>query len=1315
MTIERSLQPVSSSKLMATLAAALAISAGGMVLVGWAFNLTALKSILPGWVSVKPNTALGFMLTGLALLFSSQAHARLPQNLTFVYRFGRLCGLLAGLLGLLTLAEYAFGWNPGFDQWLFPEPVGTLGTSSPGRMAPDTALCFLLLAACQEIARSSSKGPRALAANTIFGSLITTLALTAIVSYFTRAFGSHGWFGFTIMAVPTASLFAILGGTMVLVAWWQSDPSTKSAGQATRGTETRAGLAFLLVFLMLLAGSVATATSYFRAFEIHHRSEIELQLSSIIELKVSELTQWRKERLSDANTVFKNTTFTALVRHVFTQPADAEARHQLQTWIGKIQTSYQYDCVFLLDAQGNERLAAPDSLEPVSTDLAADAAQAQKARQIVFMDLHRHAPDRPIHLAVIVPIVDESDTDAPLGVLVLRIDPAIYLNPLIQRWPGPSPTGETLLVRREGNEVVFLNELRHRSGTTLALHRPISDLHLPAAKSVRGEFGVSEGVDYRGIAVVAASQVVPDSPWFMIAKVDQAEIYAPVRREAWRTGGVVILLLITTAFASVAFWRQRNEVLLRRQLNLESERNTLVERLALITRHANDIILLLDETGRIVEANDRALVAYGYTLEELRHLPPGGLRPAETTGHLPEPLNRLSTQEGATYETVHRRRNGTMFPVEVNGRAVENNGQKFSLGIYRDITERKCAEMKIEKQNALLNALINSPSDIVIFSLDRNYCYTAFNEKHRQEMRTVWKVDIQIGSNLLECMAEPHLRQLAQQSIDRVLKGETLTEIQFQPKLDIYYEFVWNPIRQKDNAITGVTAFIRDITERKRAEAALQQSEERLALAQRAAGAGMWDWDIATGRLTWARELFGLLGLDPAHTEASNELWAQTVHPEDRALAVDRFKQAVKNGTPLASEYRVVHPDGTIRWIYALGNTINGPDGQPRRMSGILLNITERKRAEEALRESEDKFKFFFEHSNVSMSITQPAGAIQVNQTFCELLGYSPAEFQQKSWQDVTHPDDLEGTQLAMESMISGKQDSARFTKRYFHKNGSVICADISTTLRRNAAGQPLYFMTAIIDITERKRAEEALQRTAHELHEKNAALERFTYTVSHDLKSPLVTIKTFAGFLEKDIKNQDAIRMEKDLKFIHGAAEKMGRLLEDLLDLSRIGRKMNPFVNAPLQAVVQEALDLVAGQIAQRGVTIHLTAEPIILHGDRPRLVEVFQNLLDNAIKFMGDQPSPSVEIGTEQIGGSAVFFVRDNGVGIDPRHHAKLFGLFEKLDPHSEGTGIGLALVKRIIEVHGGKIWAESAGPGQGATFRFTLGDTNKPELLQ
>jgi len=297
---------------------------------------------------------------------------------------------------------------------------------------------------------------------------------------------------------------------------------------------------------------------------------------------------------------------------------------------------------------------------------------------------------------------------------------------------------------------------------------------------------------------------------------------------------------------------------------------------------------------------------------------------------------------------------------------------------------------------------------------------------------------------------------------------------------------------------------------------------------------------------------------------------------------------------------------------------------------------------------------------------------------------------------DDVHPDDLASFR---QSIVEAAQRMERWTLefRIVKSGGRIKWLRGSSNPRRLPDGSILW-NGVLLDITERRRAEE-------ELELRNEELIHFMYTVSHDLKSPVVTIRTFLGYLEQDIQNQEAARVAKDLDYMRTAADKMSRLLEDLLELSRIGHKVNPSGEAPLQAIVNEALALVAGRIAQRGAQVQVTVEPIGLYGDRPRLVQVFQNLVDNAVQFMGDQPAPRVEIGVEQDRDKIVLFVRDNGIGIDPRHQPKLFGLFEKLDPASEGTGIGLALARRIVEAHGGRIWVESEGLGKGATFRFTL----------
>jgi signal transduction histidine kinase len=251
----------------------------------------------------------------------------------------------------------------------------------------------------------------------------------------------------------------------------------------------------------------------------------------------------------------------------------------------------------------------------------------------------------------------------------------------------------------------------------------------------------------------------------------------------------------------------------------------------------------------------------------------------------------------------------------------------------------------------------------------------------------------------------------------------------------------------------------------------------------------------------------------------------------------------------------------------------------------------------------------------------------------------------------------------------------------------------------RNRAGQ---------ELEERKRVEAKHELVIRELEIKNAELERFTYTVSHDLKSPLITIGGFLGLLEKDMRTNDTVKVSNAIERIREAKDKMSYLLDDLLELSRIGRLKNPSINISLREIVDEVLRLVHGQLTTNNIQVQVQEVLPTIYCDGPRLVEVIQNLVDNAAKFMGKQPNPLIEIGTRNTAEETVIFVKDNGIGIKPVFHERIFSLFDKLEANSEGTGVGLALVKRIIEIHEGRIWVESDGLGNGSTFCFVLPNT-------
>ena len=272
--------------------------------------------------------------------------------------------------------------------------------------------------------------------------------------------------------------------------------------------------------------------------------------------------------------------------------------------------------------------------------------------------------------------------------------------------------------------------------------------------------------------------------------------------------------------------------------------------------------------------------------------------------------------------------------------------------------------------------------------------------------------------------------------------------------------------------------------------------------------------------------------------------------------------------------------------------------------------------------------------------------------------------------------------------------------------NGAVRTVLWNTaTIFRTDGKTPLAAIAQGQDITSRRQAMAELEQSVESLREKNEEIEHFLYTASHDLKTPLVTIRSFLGHLKKDLASANSGLVSADMDFIRAAADKMWLLLNNLLGIARIGRIVSPPAHVTLRKLADEALAMLAAQLAARGARVRVCGGEAALYGDPVRLAEIWQNLIGNSCKYMGGQKEPDIEIGAETRKDELVFYVRDNGIGIDPRFQSKIFGLFEKLDAKSEGSGIGLAIVKRIVTLFGGRIWVESAGPGLGSCFYFTL----------
>jgi PAS domain S-box-containing protein len=461
------------------------------------------------------------------------------------------------------------------------------------------------------------------------------------------------------------------------------------------------------IFFVLAAGVVGAGCLLYRSQRDSCRTEAVRKLAAVADLKVSELSAWRNERLADANIFYKNNAFSALVRRSIERPQDLPLQEELRTWLGHFQACNCYDQITLLDAACNEWMSVPDTKQSHSALTLQRAREVMRSGQLIFADFYSDESTQKIYLSLIVPILDEQAGGRPLGVLKLRIDPSVYLFPFIQRWPTPSETTETLLIRREGNEAVFLNELKFQKHTALALRVPIGNTDRPVVEAALGQEGIIEGVDYRGVPVLAAARAVPDSPWFLVTTMDAAEVYGPMRAWLWRMVVFVGVLLFGVA-ASVGFlWRQRHVRLYREKYEAERKYRILFE-------SSRDALVTLDPSSwKFTNANQamvkmfRAKNLQEFMPHTLWELSPERQPDGRDSDEKAREMVETALREGSHFfEWTHRRLDGEEFPATVRLVRMEQAGKVVVHATVRDITIQKQAEKRARLEETRIKTLL---------------------------------------------------------------------------------------------------------------------------------------------------------------------------------------------------------------------------------------------------------------------------------------------------------------------------------------------------------------------------------------------------------------------------------------------------------------------------------------------------------------------------------------------------------------------------------------------------------------------------------
>jgi PAS domain S-box-containing protein len=780
-----------------------------------------------------------------------------------------------------------------------------------------------------------------------------------------------------------------------------ADPSPTLAGRRVQqGVNRRRVWPFVLVACGMVAGVWAVE----RRGQATARAAARRELEAIADLKAGQIADWLKERRSNAELAWHNQQ----LRSLLAEPGNVAVREQVRQWMAVLRQAYDYAAVALFDARATLVLAVPADAAVQNPHNAAHVHAALASREVLFNDLHLVQPDGPIELSFGVPVRDRAQPGQPAaGVLMLMVDPQRFLYPLVQDWPVPSATAETLLVRREGEDVLFLNELRHWPGTALKLRRPVNEPRLPAAMAGRGQLGTVEGVDYRGLPVVSVLRAIRDAPWLMVAKVDEAEVYAPLRRQALLAGGAIGGLILAAALG-LGWLRQRQAAArLARELAAERERKSLAERVAHLMQQANDIILITDATGRIVEANERAVQSYGYPLADLLRLTVADLRTPEERGEFAGQLARVKEEGALRLETMHQRRDGSVFPMEASVRCIESDGVTRHLAIVRDLTERKQAEAALHALNADLERRI---------------------EQRTQAIRAL------------------------EARLDHLLSRTLVVLYSRRPSGDYAATFISDNVRAQ-------------------------------------------------------------CGYEPRQFLDDPAFWLDRLHPEDRERVRAELPH-VEQTNRHAHEYRFRCADGNYRWYRDELTLVRARDGTPQEMVGCMVDITERKRLEEAqaaearhvqellaqaekgrralagvledqrqaaaaLREGEARLHSLFETMAEGVILIAPDGQIvKANPAAESILGLRRSEIAARNYVSpdwkILRPD---GTPMPPEEMAEPRaMQEMRPIKDVVmgveHGDGTRTWINVSASPILNAAGKIEGVVGTFGDITERKRAE---------------------------------------------------------------------------------------------------------------------------------------------------------------------------------------------------------------------------------------------------
>jgi PAS domain S-box-containing protein len=736
-----------------------------------------------------------------------------------------------------------------------------------------------------------------------------------------------------------------------------------------------------LAFAVLACLAVGlTGWVTYSTLEQQSRRNAQDQLSMVADLKIEQIKAWLDFQRVSCLGVSQGTALAQGVENWIRTGRCAEA--DLARWRNRMaiiaRTNRCLD-VSVLKPDGTPLVSSAE-LAALPVPDRAFLEQALATRTPVFTSIHRD-PSRPepgLVLDLVAPLL-VGDGSRAVGIMLLRIDPAAALFPLVQAWPRATASSESLLAERRGDEVVFLNDLRHRKGIALTLKVPLADRGKLVVQAALGAQGLLEGVDHRGVRVLGAGRAVPGTAWVMVAKMDKAELF----QSLWsRTLGLALAALgfVLATHWMVRSWMRRRSLAqsLREHLRYEA----LFESLA-------DAVFLIGPDQRFREVNQVACDRLGYSREELLRLGPAAINPPELRPQVAATFERLEQEGHANLETRHVRRDGSSVPVEIYARSLEIDGQRMIISSARDISERLEAESRLWASQARVRAVFDA-AGFGISTTDTQGRLLECNQKWAEFLG--YTVAELAGVRVAD-LTHPDDQELTQGYLKALSAAAIGSYVQEKRYLRKDGEVVWGllsatAIRDAGGAVQSLIGIVADISERKRMEAELRSANERLSVATRGAGIGIWDWDVVRDQMVWDDEMYRLYGLRREDFGGALQAWQAALAQEDLAYAQGELQAALAGEREFAPELKVRWPDGSLHYIKASARTYRDLDGRPLRMVGINLDITDRRLAEEALRAQMIRLRTILANLQSGVLVVNADGRIEsVNQLFCTFYG----------------------------------------------------------------------------------------------------------------------------------------------------------------------------------------------------------------------------------------------------------------------------------------------------------------------------------------